>query len=166
SPISGGAIVVYARKTRVRAKAVVARYRSRERALQANTFRAWQRFARRAFAHAVAFRKLLEKVNKDGDRVVGYGAGDRGVTLLNVAGVTPRLISVIADRNTLKQGYAIGGAKIPIESPEKVMAQHPDTVVLVAWNFAEEIKGYLKEELGYRGKFIQPLPGMPRLLKS
>ncbi|MDZ4295932.1 MAG: methyltransferase domain-containing protein, partial [Patescibacteria group bacterium] len=47
SPISGGAIVVYARKTRVRAKAVVARYRSRERALQANTFRAWQRFARR-----------------------------------------------------------------------------------------------------------------------
>jgi hypothetical protein len=70
---------------------------------------------------------------------------------------------VIADLNPLKQGKYTAGTHIPIKSPEAVMRGRPDTVVLLGWNFAKEVKPYLANNFGFRGSYIVPFPGMPRI---
>ena len=43
------------------------------------------------------------------------------------------------------------------------MLKNIDRILLLAWNFIDEIVGDLRQH-GYIGKFIQPLPGLPKIL--
>ena len=47
--------------------------------------------------------------------------------------------------------------------PDEAMALKPDTVLLLAWNFREEILGELRQR-GFKGDVIVPLPGDPRVI--
>jgi len=99
-----------------------------------------------------------------GRKVVGYGASARSSTLLNFCGIDSRYLSAIADQNSLKHKLHTAGTGIEIDSPEAAMGTQPDTVLLLAWNFADEIMGILRERLGFDGRVIVPLPYEPKVL--
>jgi ABC-type Fe3+-hydroxamate transport system substrate-binding protein len=70
----------------------------------------------------------------------------------------PDKIDYIADRSPLKQGRYTPGMHVPVVSPEWLLADQPDYVLLLAWNFVDEV---LQQQAEYRkrgGKFILPLP--------
>lgn len=162
SPINAGALIIYAAKFPREEKAVVSRIRRNEAREGINTLAAWRNFAKRAYGHRETLRNALEGARARGEAVVGYGASARSSTLLNFCGITPQLLPVIADMNPLKQGRYTAGTRIPIKNPEMVFRKHPDCVVVLAWNFEEEIRKFLREKFGYRGRFLVPFPSKVR----
>lgn len=162
SPISGGSIVVYAKKEKQEESERVKQYKKEEEKSGINEYETWLNFERRAREHKEKLLKILRQEKEAGRKVVGWGASARSSTLLNCAGIGPSLIESIGDLNPLKQGKWTAGTHIPIEHPEVALKRGPDSLIILAWNFKDEIKEQTRQ-MGYRGKFIIPLPNDPRI---
>jgi len=102
--------------------------------------------------------KLLPDLKAQGRRIAVYGASAKGSTLLNYFGIGQETLDFVVDRSTVKQGYYTPGTRLRIHSPEKLLEAMPDYVLLLTWNFADEI---LEQQSEYRrrgGRFIIPIP--------
>ncbi len=80
--------------------------------------------------------------------------------MLNYAGITTDDVAVVIDENPYKQGRYTPGTDLPIVSrPEGLdLLGRDGTVLLLAWNFADEILGDLRRD-GIANDVIIPLPG-------
>jgi SAM-dependent methyltransferase len=101
---------------------------------------------------------LLSGLRADGARIAAYGAAAKGATLLNYAGIGPELIDFVVDRNPHKQGLLMPGVRVPIHPPERLLEERPEYVLLLAWNFAEEIAEQQRDYLEAGGRFVVPVP--------
>lgn len=115
------------------------------------------------FAEKVARlkRDLLETLaglRERGKTVVGYGAPAKGTTLLNYLELGPDKLRYIVDRSRLKQGRYVPGVHIPVVPTERLTADRPDYVLLLAWNFQDEIIEQQAEFRRLGGHFITPVP--------
>ena len=81
----------------------------------------------------------------------------RSSTLLNFCGLNSSKIEFIIDQNPLKHNLYTPGTNIPIYSFKKAEKKIIDkTMVLLAWNFKNEIINYMKSNK-FRNKIIIPL---------
>lgn len=165
SPISGGSLVLFIRKGSGKVGEAVRRYVQQEQVDKSNELLSWEKFAEDSFAHREALRSMLDEERRQGRKVAGYGASARSSTLLNFCGIDPEYIFAIADLNHLKQGLYTPGTGIPIQSPDVVMGEKPDTILLLAWNFRDEITRILKQRYAFEGRVIVPLPDEPVVLE-
>ena len=136
----------------------VARYLDEERQLGMDELSFYADFAKRVEDLKTALVSLLTKLKQDGKTLAAYGAAAKGSTLLNSCDLDPNLLDFVVDRSTYKQGRYFPGLRLPIHAPEKLLEAMPDHVVLLTWNFAEEI---LKQQAEYRnrgGRMIIPIP--------
>ncbi|MFQ5904862.1 MAG: methyltransferase domain-containing protein [Candidatus Binatia bacterium] len=108
---------------------------------------------------------LLSTLKGAGKRVVGYGASARGNTLLNYYIIGTDLLDYIVDRNSLKHGLYSPGMHIPVFGVEKLLEDRPDYVLILAWNFGEEIMRQQEEYRRLGGRFIFPIPE-PRIING
>lgn len=106
---------------------------------------------------------LLQELRSQGRRIAAYGASAKGATLLNYFGIGSSILDFVADRSTAKQGLYTPGTHLPILAPEMLLQAMPAHVLLLTWNFADEI---LDQQAEYRrrgGHFIVPIPE-PRII--
>ncbi|HLW67461.1 MAG TPA: class I SAM-dependent methyltransferase [Gemmataceae bacterium] len=118
----------------------------------------YRSFAARVERLAEQLRDLLYGQKNRGRRLAAYGASAKGSTLLNYLRLNPGTIEFVVDRSTVKQGHYTPGTHLPIFAPEQLLSEMPDCVLLLTWNFAEEI---LQQQAEYRqrgGIFILPIP--------
>jgi SAM-dependent methyltransferase len=106
-------------------------------------------------------RKLLEYLidaKRAGKTVVGYGAPGKGNTLLNYCGIRTDFIDFTVDRNPYKQGRFLPGTHIPIHAPERIAAVQPDVILILPWNFKDEIIEQLAYTRAWGAEFVVPIP--------
>lgn len=102
--------------------------------------------------------ELLLQLSQEGNHIAAYGASAKGSTLLNSLGEASQMVEYIVDRSNYKHGKLSPGIHLPIYPTSRLQTHPPDYLLLLTWNFAEEI---LQQQMAYRqsgGKFIIPVP--------
>ncbi|APR99591.1 class I SAM-dependent methyltransferase [Pajaroellobacter abortibovis] len=115
-------------------------------------------FSDRALKLKIEFRNLIQDLKRRGKRIAAYGAAAKGSTLLNYFEIGKEWIDFVVDRNVYKQNRFMPGVRIPIFSLAKIEELMPEYIVLLVWNFSEEV---LQQQASYRrrgGHFIFPIP--------
>jgi predicted TPR repeat methyltransferase len=136
----------------------VAQLLAAEKSAGLDRFETYANFAARVQTIKKQLHAALTRLKHDGRRLAGYGAPAKGNTLLSYLEFGPDDLPYIVDRSPLKQGRFTPGTHIPVVSPEQLLVDQPDYVLLLAWNFADEI---VEQQAEYRkrgGKFMVPVP--------
>jgi hypothetical protein len=118
----------------------------------------YERFSTRVEGLRSALRALLERLKREGRSIAAYGASAKGTTLLNYAGIGGETLDFVVDRSDLKQGRLTPGTHLPIVAPGRLLDAMPDYVLLLTWNFADEILAQQAEYRRRGGRFIVPVP--------
>ena len=160
-PTHGGSLRLYARHAEDTARPVTSRARElRQREIEAGIWRL-ETYARFGEQVKETKRRLLEfliEVKRHGKTVVGYGAPGKGNTLLNYCGVRTDFIDFTVDRSPYKQGKFLPGTRIPIHHPDRIRETKPDYVLILPWNFKDEIVEQMAFIRDWGGRFVVPIP--------
>ncbi len=156
--VHGGSIRVYVRKSPSSSSESVAKLVQLERHLHLDSLPTYLSFATEVARIRAKLVRLLKHIKAKRKRIAGYGAPAKGNTLLNYCRLGTDTLDYIVDENPYKQGLYTPGMRIPVFPTKKIGDDRPDYVLLLAWNYSDEI---LQREQKYRergGKFILPIP--------
>jgi hypothetical protein len=157
----GGSLRIFARHTADTTRPVTERFKAlKQRELDAGyrKIETYTAFEHKARATKHKLLKLLIELKEQGKRVAGYGAPGKGNTLLNYCGIRTDLIAFTVDKNPYKQGKYLPGTHIPIFAPDKIDQEKPDYIVIMPWNFKDEILQQLAHARSWGAKFIVAIP--------
>jgi len=123
----------------------------------------YERFADQVRVCQDELVSLLTQLARDGRQVAAYGAAAKGATLLNSSGIGRDLVRYVVDRNVHKQGKLMPGCRLPIRPVEVLADERPDDVLVLAWNFADEVVAQQHAYLEAGGTFYVPVPHPRRI---
>ncbi|MHC4727327.1 MAG: class I SAM-dependent methyltransferase [Planctomycetota bacterium] len=155
--IHGGSLRLYVARIE-NVQESVRRLLTQEQQLAVDKYKYYEGFSSKVQNIKEKMRKLLQSTKAEGKTIAAYGAAAKGTIMLNFIEIGPDVIEYVVDRNIHKQGKYMPGMHIPVCDTSRLEKEVPDYVVLLPWNFKDEI---LAQEAGYRdkgGKFIIPIP--------
>lgn len=158
-PIHGGSLRLTFGKTEAPSPHLV-KMLAEERASGLNDIGYYEDFARRVQTFRREARRLIGEIRASGGRIAAYGAAAKGTIMLNYLGLNGDVIDFIVDRNPAKQGKYMPGVRVPILGPTELEANPPDVLILLPWNFRDEI---LRQQQGYLaqgGRILVPIPDL------
>jgi dTDP-4-dehydrorhamnose reductase/SAM-dependent methyltransferase len=135
----------------------VIRYFQNEQTFDIQSKMPYDLFAKRIVDNKIALRELISNLRANGKTIWAYGASAKGNTLMNFFELTQANIPIVIDDNPKKWGYYTPGSHMKIVSIDELAKFKVDYLLLLAWNFQNEIVKRCKEKQ-YKGDFILPVP--------
>jgi len=121
------------------------------------------RFARDVEAWRARFVGLVRSLVAGGATLVGYGAAAKANTLMNYCPEAAASLRVIFDRSPHKHGKFTPGTHIKVEPVDQWRSTGATHMVILAWNFQDEIVRQMQPFADAGGRFVVPIPE-PRVL--
>ncbi|WP_034990661.1 class I SAM-dependent methyltransferase [Beijerinckia mobilis] len=164
-PTHGGSLRVYGcHENDARADAAsVAALLAQEEAAGLHDLALYDTFQARANKVKDDFLSFLIAEKAAGRMVVAYGAAAKGNTLINYAGVKPDLLPYVYDAAASKQWKFMPGSHIPILPPSMITKLRPDSIVVLPWNIATEVKTQMAHTKEWGARFFTAVPEMMEL---
>ena len=150
----GGSIRCYiGRKNNSKESPAVDKFLKKERSSGLLIWESYERFSNKIEQYKQNVLNNLNKLKEQGKSIIGYGSPAKATTVLNYYGVDTKYIDFIIEDNDLKQGKLLPGVRIPIKS-KKELNYVPDYVLVLAWNFYDEIVKNNKDLIDKGVEFI------------
>lgn len=150
----GGSIRVYVKKGWGQVKPSVFEFLNNEKEFGLTEYQTYLNFAKRIEEAKANVVKNIKALKDQGLSLVGYGAPAKATTSLNYFGITNQEIDYIIEDNSLKHNKFVPSVNIPIYSREKLNEKLPDVMIVMAWNFFEDIKRNNQDLIDKGVKFI------------
>jgi SAM-dependent methyltransferase len=155
----GGSLRIYARRYGD-AQPIVAEMKTHEQRQGGMNWDYYAQFVTRVDLVRDELVSLLKGIKSDGFRIAAYGAAAKGTTLMHYCEIGKNYLDYVVDRNEFKQGKRMPGNALEILSPEFLLTDKPDYLLLLPWNLAEEILSQLRNYQIGGGRVIVPLPSL------
>lgn len=123
----------------------------------------YNKFAQRVKKSKIELIKILKKIKKKNEKIIGYGATAKSTTILNYCKIDKKIIDYFVDTTKDKQNKLMPGTKIPIYKYKGKIEKKTKFIFLGAWNFKKEIFNKEKKFIKNGGKFIIHTP-TPRII--
>lgn len=105
----------------------------------------------------VGLTELVGELKRQGKRIAAFGAPTKATTLLYHFGLGWAL-DFLVDENPLKQHMYSPGLHLPVYPAEAIYEKRPDCLLILAWNFADDIMQRHGQYRDMGGRFILPMP--------
>ena len=130
----------------------------KEMALGINQLKFYEGFQEKANDIKNRFLKYIIDEKMKGKGIVGFGAAAKGNTFLNYCGIKSDIISYVVDDTPTKQRKFLPQSRIPVVPREVLIKDKPDIVVILPWNFRDEIIRKLEFVKEWGGQFVTYIP--------
>lgn len=158
-PVHGGSLRVFVRRAKGSPVSKnVADILKLEEESGVNSYSTLLKFAGRVRKIKKDLISLLSDLKSHGKRVVGFGAPAKGNILLNYCGVGLNYLDYVTDNIPYKHGLYTPGKHLQVFPEEKLLEDKPDYLLLLPWNFKEEILAKLDGFRKAGGRVIIPIP--------
>jgi hypothetical protein len=156
-PLHGGSLIARGmKKGPPTARVAAALEREKQNGLV--TLAPWKKFADGTRRLKTELPEFLHGLKKSGHSLAAYGAAAKGVVLTNYCDIGTELLEWVADRSPYKQGKLTPGKHLPVVPAEEVQKRRPDYLLVLAWNFYDEIRRQQAAYAKAGGKFVLPVP--------
>jgi SAM-dependent methyltransferase len=160
-PLHGGSIVLHMRRKELATKPserLVAML-EQERAQRLTDPARLATFASDVQDWKLKFDALIDRLQAEGSSLIGYGAAAKANTLLCYCPSAAKALSKILDRSEHKHGLYTPGTHIKVEPIDGWRnGTRPTHMVVLAWNFKDEIVAQMRPFSDAGGRFVVPIP--------
>jgi hypothetical protein len=159
--LHGGSIILHMRRSGIGAQPSerLRQLMARERASRVSDPQRLKQFASDVREWRTRFEELVAELRGGGASLIGYGAAAKANTLLNYCPSVANSLSCILDRSAHKHGRYTPGTHIRVEPVDHwrngKTASH---MIVLAWNFKDEIMAQMKAFADAGGRFVIPIP--------
>ncbi len=161
---AGGSIRVFMKIGKHKVSARVSELLKEEERLGLYSTKALCEFGVRVIMAKNNLLSLLLEIKKAGATIAGISSAARSNTLLGFTKINTHLVSYAGEKHgSPKIGLYTPGTHIPVYNEKKIFEEQPEYALVLSWHIGEELMKIYRK-LGYKGKFIMPLP-KPRVIE-
>ncbi len=103
-------------------------------------------------------RDYIKTKKAAGKKIAAFGAAAKGNIFLNYCGISSSDIDFVADDTPAKQGKYLPGSHIPVVAADEIERMKPDIIIILPWNFRDEICQKLDFVKEWGGQLVTFVP--------